>query len=138
MDIRLFLDPLTMEKIMAAVKSGKYDDEYAFIFAAIHEKLNPVDSKQSETFAETENKRLTEPEDSEFESHRNVSVHSLSDSTFKTLESLMEPGNDNLQVYPQDKIYGEESAGLIWIFHNRFFPIKIVLKSFLGLRNLIR
>ena len=39
----------------------------------------------------------------------------------------MEPGNDNLQVYPQDKIYGEESAGLIWIFHNRFFPIKIVL-----------
>ena len=103
MDIRLFLDPLTMEKIMAAVKSGKYDDEYAFIFAAIHEKLNPVDSKQSETFAETENKRLTEPEDSEIESDRNVSVHSLSDSTFKTLESLMEPGNDNLQVYPQDK-----------------------------------
>ena len=127
MDIRLFLDPLTMEKIMAAVKSGKYDDEYAFIFAAIHEKLNPVDSKQSETFAETENNQLTEPEDYEIESHRNVSVHSLSDSTFKTLESLMEPGNDNLQVYPQDKIYGEESAGLIWIFHNRFFPIKIVL-----------
>ena len=127
MDIRLFLDPLTMEKIMVAVKSGKYDDEYAFIFAAIHEKLNPVDSKQSETFAETENNQLTEPEDSEFGPDRYVSVHSLSDSTFKTLEGLMEPGNDNLQVYPQDKIYGEESAGLIWIFHNRFFPIKIVL-----------
>ena len=127
MDIRLFLDPLTMEKIMAAVKSGKYDDEYAFIFAAIHEKLNSGDSKQSETFVETENNRLPEPEDSEFENHSEMSVHSLSDRTFKTLESLMEQGNDNLQVYPQDKIYGEESAGLIWIFHNRFLPIKIVL-----------
>ena len=50
MDIRLFLDPLTMEKIMNAVKSGKYDDEYAFIFAAIHEKLNQGDYKQSEIF----------------------------------------------------------------------------------------
>jgi hypothetical protein len=28
MDIRLFLDPITMEKIRDAVKSGKYDDEY--------------------------------------------------------------------------------------------------------------
>jgi hypothetical protein len=52
MDIRLFLDPITMEKIRDAVKSGKYDDEYEFIFEAIHEKLNQSDSKQSETLLE--------------------------------------------------------------------------------------
>jgi len=127
MDIRLFLDPLTMEKIMNAVKTGQYDDEYAFIFAAIHEKLNSGDSNQNVTFLETKNDQLSEAEDPEIENHSEVSVHSLSDRTFKVLENLMEPGHDNLQVYSQDKIYGEESAGLIWIFHNRFFPIKTVL-----------
>jgi hypothetical protein len=127
MDIRLFLDPLTMEKIMNAVKSGKYDDEYAFIFAAIHDKLNQGDSKQSEILLETASDRLSEAEEPEIENHSGMSVHSLSDRTFKTLESLMEHGDNNLQVFSQDKIYGPESAGLIWIFHNRFFPIKIVL-----------
>ena len=127
MDIRLFLDPLTMEKIMNAVKSGKYDDEYAFIFAAIHEKLNQGDSKQSEIFLETENNQLSNAEDPEIENHGGMSVHSLSDKTFKTLENLMEHGHHNLQVFSQDKIYGPESAGLIWIFHNRFFPVKTVL-----------
>ncbi|MBT5088136.1 MAG: hypothetical protein HOM71_11715, partial [Deltaproteobacteria bacterium] len=97
MDIRLFLDPLTMEKIMNAVKSGKYDDEYAFIFEAIHEKLNLSDSKQSETLLEIVDEGTSDAEwieigDSEKkrdEFRDGVSVHSLSDKSLETLKMLI-------------------------------------------------
>lgn len=135
MPLRLFLDPITLEKIMKAVKSGKYDDEYAFIFEAIHEKLNQGDSKQSEILLETVDDEVLDTEMTVTgkwltdQVPDGISVHFLSDNTFKTLKSLMEDNSNqtNVPEFSQDEIYGPGSAGLIWIFHNRFFPVKIVL-----------
>jgi hypothetical protein len=135
MDIRLFLDPITMEKIRDAVKSGKYDDEYEFIFEAIHEKLNQSDSKQSETLLEIVDEGTSDAEwveigDSEKkrdEFRDGVSVHSLSDKSLETLERLILENQTDTKKFSQGEIYGPGSAGLIWIFHNRFFPVKIVV-----------
>ena len=136
MDIRLFLDPITMEKIMNEVKLGKYDDEYAFIFEAIHEKLNQSDSKQSEILLkmvdeekhEVNKKSNIDESEKKRDGFRDgLSVTSLSDKSLKTLEMLILGNQKDTKEFSQDKIYGPESAGLIWIFHNRFFPVKIVL-----------
>ena len=129
MQLRIPLDPITMEKIMKAVKSGKYDDEYDFISEAIDEKLNQGDSKQSESLLKAADDSLSEAEDTEIQISDGMLVHSLSDKTFKTLESLVEHNSNQTDVpeFSQEEIYGPESAGLIWIFHNRFFPVKIVL-----------
>ena len=124
MSLNLFLDPITRDKIIKILKTDSSDALYTFIYEAIHEKLN-----QDEVTLGGVTEHVKNAHDAWNRNSVAVKVSPISDKSLKILESLMEQDSKKYEgkEFPQEDIYGPGAAGLIWIFHNRYFPVKIVL-----------
>jgi len=126
MTFRIRIDPDMLRKIQRLMEDGLYKDEYDFFRRAIK---NQLEDDYKEGF-----EQITEP------SHTSTEEKEVPKITFHftSFQELKEKLNDALEntiltKYEkpikslQELLYGPGSAGFIWIFHNRFFPVKIVL-----------
>ncbi|MCH8915832.1 MAG: hypothetical protein IIA82_08335 [Thaumarchaeota archaeon] len=134
MIIRVNLNHEYFKKIKELVEKGDYEDEYDFINRAIKNQIQDefgearspdilISQKSGDVIIETKSKFSTHDEP-RFEL---VELRQRLNDIFSKQTFLKEI--DVTPISQQEELYGPGTAGLIWIFHNRFFPVKFVLNE---------
>ena len=141
--IELNLDEKIVAKIKELLESGTYSDQKELIINAIEnlyertqaangssEQVGYLYADQQEIFARDliiENKDLAK-EINDYQNRNGPILESRLDAG-KLYQILDNPDDVNHRcIVPKpEMIYGNEYAGLIWVFHNRFLPIKFIL-----------
>ena len=141
--IELNLDEKIVAKIKELLESGTYSDQKELIINAIEnlyertqaangssEQVGYLYADQQEIFARDliiENKDLAK-EVNDYQNRNGPILESRLDAG-KLYQILDNPDDVNHRcIVPKpEMIYGNEYAGLIWVFHNRFLPIKFIL-----------
>jgi len=133
MIIRVNLNHEYFKKIRELVKKGDYEDEYDFINRAIKNQIQDefgearspdiLISQKSDLIIETKSKFSTHDEPRLELGELTQKLNDLFSKSF--LNELI----NRIPISQQEELYGSGTAGLIWIFHNRFFPVKLVLNE---------
>ena len=124
----------TIDKIKKLVEEGKYQSINEFVSSAIEKQLEFDEGPQNEIIIETP--IIEKNEDDEIE--KNSSTNIISEKLdYVRIENIpkQNKSKDNVEKTSLDvqfDLYGPGTSGLIWVFHNRFLPIKISLYN-LGL-----
>lgn len=129
MIVQIRIEPETQERIRKLIENGQYKNIHDFVGLAIDNQIQ----------LDLENNALSTQDNSYLLSESQIS---LKDKTnFNTLDNFDVPQIDinitdeiffdkNIQF----EVYGPGASSLIWIFQNRFFPVKVALQ---GLSHLI-
>lgn len=122
MIVQVRIEPETLEKIRKLIDDGHYKNIYDFVGMAIENQIRLDFSEESSLSlynAIEANPKLAIPRKIEFE---------IAEIMLPKLETK---SNRDIQY----EVYGPGTSGLIWIFQNRFFPVKVALQS---LSNIIK
>jgi len=138
MIIRINLDSGSFKRIRELVRKGDYEDEYDFINRAIKNQIqDEFGEKSPDMLISQKSGGIIIETKSQFSLQDEPRLE-LSELTQK-LDDLFSKQtflNELIKVKPisqQEELYGSGTAGLIWIFHNRFFPVKLVLNELANL-----
>lgn len=122
MTVRLRIEPDTLEKISKLVDESKYRSIHDFISLAIENQLqDELDEKSPYKTDNSETEKITK-----LSSKKEIFL-SQSDYDLESIEPTKLDENEVEDI--RDTLYGPGAGGLIWIFQNRFFPIKVALYS---------
>jgi len=124
--IRFNLEPSIHQKIKKLIEDGQFSSEHDFIRMAINNEL--------EEYLSQGNRRSPELLDGEMNLDESV-LGKLEKIDFKEVSQKLKKIFDHIDVSvdgistfsSQEELYGPSSVGLIWIFQNRFFPIKLIV-----------
>ncbi len=120
MTVRIRIEPDTLEKISKLVEDRKYKTIHDFINLSIENQL------QDELDEESENLDI-------HTSIKNNDCDILPPVNYNLIKPVK--FNDSEIRDVRYSSYGPGASGLIWIFQNRFFPIKVALYSLAKMMN---
>jgi len=120
MTIRIRIEPEILEKIAKLVEEKKYKTIHDFINLSIENQLQDELDDESEKFGIS-----TSIKNNDFDVLPQINFESI--KPIKLNESKISD--------VRYSSYGPGASGLIWIFQNRFFPIKVALHSLANLMN---
>ncbi|AFS83372.1 hypothetical protein [Candidatus Nitrosopumilus sediminis] len=124
--VRLNLESNVHQKIKKLIEDGHFENEHDFIRMAINNEL--------EEYLSQGNRRSTELIDSEINLDESVTkklekidFEQVSKKLNRIFEQIDVSIDGKLPISPPGVLYGPSSAGLIWVFQNRFFPVKVIV-----------
>ena len=130
------LDEKIVTKIRELLESGEYENEKDVIIRAIENLYERTQAVNGSTITVNLDHQQVE---NRFSASNFLAREQ--DETGRTLNSRLDVGKlysilekpdevNHLCIVPKpEKIYGNAHAGLIWIFHNRFLPVKFIITS---------
>lgn len=126
----------TIDKIKKLVEEGKYKNIHEFVSLAIEKQLESEENNENEIIIESPTIEKNEddeigdntPKNEIFQKLDYVRIENIPKENNITSDTILEKTSVDLQF----DLYGPGTSGLIWVFHNRFLPIKIALYN-LGL-----
>ncbi len=118
----------TIDKINKLVEEGKYKNINEFVSLAIEKQLESDDGDEDEIIIESPTLEKNKEEILD-EIYPETQSQKLD---FLKIEDVPKTKLDENILNLQYDLYGPGTSGLIWIFHNRFLPVKIALYN-LGL-----
>lgn len=149
MIIQKNLDPETQKIIARLIEMGKYKDYHEFVSIAIANQIQLDSNYEIECESEVLESSMEDSGKVASTVSDGLAERAASQTNFPSplprTEPLAKPKSldffstaipDWLPVKPeletdkdiQFEAYGPGSSGLIWIFHNRFFPVKVTLR----------
>lgn len=110
MIVQIRIDPEDLENIRLLIDEGHYKDIHEFVLMSIKNQIN-LDFDDSKSVISLGTTKTDAPLKFEF-----------------SLPTMTPADGKKSNVNTQYEVYGPGTSGLIWIFQNRFFPIKVALQ----------